>query len=169
MWKVLSLAGKSGNELQMETPDAGASLLPLMLPVEELTADFKGMDLSTGPHLMRFARAELTSRGVKSAIELKGIPDKRRVQVAGIVVIRQRPGTAKGFVFITLEDETGFVNVVVKPDLTERFGRVVTDSRALLVTGELQKTDGVINVIGKSFIPMEFGPADLKVNSRDFH
>jgi error-prone DNA polymerase len=169
MWKVLSLAGKSGNELQMETPDAGASLLPLMLPVEELTADFKGMDLSTGPHLMRFARAELTSRGVKSAIELKGIPDKRRVQVAGIVVIRQRPGTAKGFVFITLEDETGFVNVVVKPDLARQFGRVVTDSKALLVTGELQKTDGVINVIGKSFIPMEFGSADLKVKSRDFH
>jgi error-prone DNA polymerase len=90
------------------------------------------------------------------------------VQVAGIIVIRQRPGTAKGFLFITMEDEAGFINVVVKPNQVTEFGRVVTDGKALVVAGVLEKKDGVINVIGKDFRPLEFLFQDVQIKSRDF-
>ncbi len=167
-WQIMALTGKSAQELRLKTAERGALLLPVMLPAEELIADFKGMDLSTAPHLMAHVRSQLRERGFKNSTDLISTPDRQRIQVAGIIVIRQRPGTAKGFLFITMEDETGFINVVVKPNQVAEFGRIVTDGKALVVTGVLEKKDGVINVIGKDFRPLEFLFQDVQIKSRDF-
>jgi error-prone DNA polymerase len=169
LWQVMALVGHSQTELQIESDGGGQKLLPEMQPLEFLVADFAGLDLSTGPHLMKFVREEMRKRGIKSSAELKSTPANSKVIVAGIVVIRQRPQTAKGFIFITLEDETGFINIVVKPNMAKQCGRVVTNSKALFVEGDLEKKDGVINVIGRRFQPLEFVQKDLKLKSRDFH
>lgn len=169
LWRVLGLVGHSQTELPLTTSERGQELLPEMQPLEFLIADFQTMDLTTGPHLMKFVRQELTERNIKAAADLTDIPAATRVQVAGVVIIRQRPGTAKGFMFITLEDETGFINIVVKPDMAKHCGRVVSHSQALYVVGELEKRDGVINVIGRRFAPLEFKQTNLQLKSRDFH
>jgi error-prone DNA polymerase len=168
LWRVLGLAGHSQTELPLTTVEQGSDLLPEMEPLEFLVADFQGMDLSTGPHLMKFVREELTERGVKAADDLKSLPSGAKVLVGGVVIIRQRPQTAKGFIFVTLEDETGFINIVVKPHLALTCKRIVTHSKALLVSGEIEKRDGVINVIGKRFAPLEFRQANLRLKSREF-
>ena len=87
---------------------------------ERLQADYAGMGLTIGPHPMALRRDELALRGVLRAADLPQARDGRRVRVAGMVITRQRPGTAKGFVFLTLEDETGISNVIVRPDLFDR-------------------------------------------------
>ena len=84
---------------------------------ERLVADYAGTGLTIGPHPMALRRDELAMRGVLRAIELPKAQAGRRVRVAGMVITRQRPGTAKGFVFLTLEDETGIANIIVRPDL----------------------------------------------------
>jgi DNA polymerase III alpha subunit len=168
-WQVLSLIHQSSAELDIEFEDRGRALLPDMNVAESLSSDFKGMSLSTGPHVMQLAREEMKARGVAAAADLNDIPAGRTVSVAGAVVIRQRPVTAKGFLFITLEDETGFANIVVKPNLTKRFRKQILFSNLLIVRGELEKKDGVINLIGRYFEPFEIkrtGP--IKLKSRDF-
>ena len=87
---------------------------------ERLQADYAGMGLTIGPHPMALRRHDLAMRGVTRASDLPSARDGRRVRVAGMVITRQRPGTAKGFVFLTLEDETGVSNVIVRPDLFDR-------------------------------------------------
>lgn len=169
LWQVMSLVGHSQTELDIETSDQGRELLPEMQPLEFLIADFAGMDLSTGPHLMRFIREQMRQRGIKSAAEINDIASGKMVTVAGVVIIRQRPVTAKGFLFITLEDETGFLNIVVKPNMSKQYDRMVRLSKALVVVGELEKRDGVTNVIGTRFAPLEFVQEDMKLKSRDFH
>ena len=84
---------------------------------ERLIADYSGTGLTVGPHPLTFRRHELAMRGVLPAIELPKARAGRRVRTAGMVITRQRPGTAKGFVFLTLEDETGIANIIVRPDL----------------------------------------------------
>jgi error-prone DNA polymerase len=90
------------------------------------------------------------------------------VTVAGVVVIRQRPMTAKGFMFLTLEDETGFLNIVVKPKLVERFRKELIYTGALVVRSIVERQDGVINVIGQTFTPLNFSDAGIGMKSRDF-
>src|SRR4029450_3786847 len=97
------------------SPDSGP--LKSMTASERLLADYAGMSLTIGPHPMALRRAELALRGVLRARELRQGRQGRRVRVAGAVITRQRPGTAKGFVFLTLEDETGIANIIVRPDL----------------------------------------------------
>ena len=80
----------------------------------------------------------------------------------------QRPMTAKGFVFLTMEDETGFINVVVKPQLMKKFRREIVLSKALLVRGLVEKKDGVINVIGHQFYPLTFASEEINLRARDF-
>jgi error-prone DNA polymerase len=169
LWQVMSLEGHSQIELPIENIEQGEKMLPEMEPLEFLISDFAGLDLSTGPHLMKFVREQLKRRRIKSAAELEEVDSGAMVSVAGVVIIRQRPMTAKGFIFITLEDETGFVNVVVKPNMAKQCGKVVSRARALLVEGELEKRDGVINVIGARFSPLEFLQDNVKLKSRDFH
>jgi error-prone DNA polymerase len=113
---------------------------------DRLQADYAGMGLTIGPHPMSLRRAEMALRGVLRAVDLPNARNGRRVRVAGMVITRQRPGTAKGFVFLTLEDETGISNVIIRPDLFDRQRMAVVRQPFLIVDGVLQHQDGVISV-----------------------
>ena len=122
------------------------SPLKSMTPPERLMADYAGTSLTIGPHPLALRRAELALRGVLRAIDLPRGRHGRRVRVAGAVITRQRPGTAKGFVFLTLEDETGIANVIVTPDLFTEYRRAIVGEPYLLVEGILQIQEGVTAV-----------------------
>jgi error-prone DNA polymerase len=126
-------------------PDMNSPLQP-MTPPERLMADYAGTSLTIGPHPLALRRAELALRGVLRASDLPHGRHGRRVRVAGAVITRQRPGTAKGFVFLTLEDETGIANVIVRPDLFSEQKRAIVGEPYLLVEGTLQIQEGVTSV-----------------------
>jgi error-prone DNA polymerase len=123
-----------------------SSPLRSMTPPERLMADYAGTSLTIGPHPMSMRRAELALRGVLRASDLPRGRHGRRVRVAGAVITRQRPGTAKGFVFLTLEDETGIANVIVRPDLFTEHKTAIVGEPYLLVEGTLQIQEGVTSV-----------------------
>jgi error-prone DNA polymerase len=150
LWQV-EWAGKPEGPLLRQQSDwlrDDDHALPLrqMNTEERLIADFAGTGLTTDKHPMYHRRSELRSRGVLSSDELRRCRDGEFVRAAGCVIARQRPGTAKGFIFISMEDETGIANVIVTPDLYDRDRLLVTQSRFLLVEGVLQNQDGVIHV-----------------------
>jgi error-prone DNA polymerase len=120
--------------------------LPDMSPLDRTLADYKGSGMTVGPHIMTHLRAELARAGVLRAVDLQRARDGQWVKSAGLVIVRQRPGTAKGFCFITLEDETGTNNAVVVPDMFQRYRSVIHTAALLLIEGPLQKVDGVIHV-----------------------
>ena len=109
-------------------------------------ADYAGTSLTIGPHPLALRRQELALRGVLRAVDLPRGRHGRRVRIAGAVITRQRPGTAKGFVFLTLEDETGIANIIVRPDLFGAERATVIGAPFLLVEGILQNVDGVTSV-----------------------
>jgi len=137
-----------------------------MTASERLQADYAGMGLTIGPHPMALRRGDLALRGVLRAVDLPKSRDGRRVRVAGMVITRQRPGTAKGFVFLTLEDETGISNVIIRPDLFDRERMVVIRKPFLIVEGILQHQDGVLSVRAERVDGMEGGAA---VDAHDFY
>jgi error-prone DNA polymerase len=141
--------------------------LPPMTAEERLVADYAGTHLTIGPHPMAMRRSELAMRGVLRAIDLPRAPNGRRIRVAGTVITRQRPGTAKGFVFLTLEDETGIANVIVRPDLFDRERFTVLDEKFLLVDGILQNQDGVTSVKAERLHGL--GGLAIDLESHDFH
>jgi error-prone DNA polymerase len=126
----------------------GPTVSPLreMTTPERLVADYAGTGVTLGPHPMALRRAELAARGVRRARDLAAGPDGERVRVAGSVIVRQRPGTAKGFVFLSLEDETGIANVIVTPGLFAQRRWALVAEPFLLVEGILQMQDGVVSV-----------------------
>ena len=138
-----------------------------MTSEERLVADYAGMHLTIGPHPMAMRRTELAMRGVLRAIDLPRTRDGRRIRVAGTVITRQRPGTAKGFVFLTLEDETGISNIIVRPDLFTRERFKILEEPFLLVDGVLQNQDGVTSVKAERLHGL--GGAKLDVESHDFY
>jgi error-prone DNA polymerase len=145
------------------------SLTPLqqMTTEERLMADYSGTGLTVGKHPMAYRREELRRNDILSADELKNHPHGRLVRAAGCVIARQRPGTAHGFIFISMEDETGIANVIVTPDLYEQDRMVVTRSKFILAEGLLQNQDGVIHV--KATRLMILSDLTLGVRSHDFH
>ena len=139
------------------TPEAcapqntGSPLLPMTLP-ERVKADYETMNLTTGPHPMKLLRQSL--QNIWRAIDLLHARHGSTIQIAGNVICRQRPGTAKGFVFISLEDETGVSNAIVEPDLFERFRLVITEEAFLLIRGEVQNSDGVVLIKARDIRPL---------------
>ena len=131
---------------QSPTPNPQQGPLPPMTQTDRLVADYEGTGLTIGPHPMALKRADLVVRGVLRAIDLPRVRDGRRVRVAGSVITRQRPGTAKGFVFLTLEDETGIANIIVRPDLFDRERMAIVSEPFLLIEGTLQNQEGVTSV-----------------------
>jgi DNA polymerase III alpha subunit len=114
-----------------------------MSAVERTLADYKSSGLTVGPHIMKHLREALSREGVLRAVDLRNVRDGRWVKIAGLVIVRQRPGTAKGFCFLTLEDETGTANAVVVPDMFQRYRSLIHTAALLLVEGPLQKvTEG---------------------------
>jgi error-prone DNA polymerase len=149
-------------------PKQARSPLPEMSGSEEMAADFRGTGMSTGPHPMAFVRAELDREGIVRAADLAKLPSGQRARVAGIVVVRQRPGTAKGFVFVTVEDETGFANAIVAPRCFEAYRNTIVAVNAVLMEGMVQNQDGVISLKADHFEPLQPRLAGIDV-SRDFH
>ncbi len=154
---------KTENDLHRE------ERIPEMTPLEEITTDFKMMNLSTEEHLMKFYRAWAMAHGIYSCHDLKIAEHGRKLTVAGGVICRQRPSTAKGFVFITLEDETGMANVIIKPAKFEEYRQTILAESFLAVTGKLQSEQGVINVIADRVEALPSLPGSPKMPSRNFH
>ncbi|CAN5580565.1 hypothetical protein BH23ACI1_BH23ACI1_28850 [soil metagenome] len=157
--------GTEGAEPAEETPvcspppPAGdTSPLHPMTPSERLMADYAGTSLTIGPHPVAHRRAELALRGVLRASDLPQGRHGRRVRVAGAVITRQRPGTAKGFVFLTLEDETGIANIIVRPDLYAEQRGIIVGAPYLLVEGTLQIQEGVTSVKAERVASLAGGP-----------
>ena len=146
-----------------------SSLAPLrqMTTEERLMADYAGTGLTVGKHPMAYQRDQLRREGIRSADELKDLPHSQFVRAAGCVIARQRPGTARGFIFISMEDETGIANVIVTPDLYERDRMVVTRSKFIIAEGPLQNQDGVIHVKATRLQPLT--DLTLEVRPHDFH
>ena len=158
---------KNGPPQAVPTPPRQSrSPLPEMSPFDETLADYGATDLTTGPHLMQHYRAELRGKGVHSTRELTRLPSGRKVATAGAVIVRQRPGTAKGFVFLTLEDECGMAQAIVHPDLFRTYRSLIVGSAGLVVEGILQNDAGQPSVRAERFWALDnFGP----VQSHDFH
>jgi error-prone DNA polymerase len=133
---------------------------------ERLQADYAGTGLTIGPHPMALRRGEMSLRGVLRAVDLPNAKNGRRVRVAGMVITRQRPGTAKGFVFLTLEDETGISNVIIRPDLFDRNRMTVVRQPFLIVDGVLQHQDGVLSVRAERVEGLSGGAS---VDAHDFY
>jgi error-prone DNA polymerase len=128
-------------------PDAG---LPAMPPGEQVVEDYRHLHLSLKGHPLAFLRAELDRRKIRRSEELASLPPDRRLSVAGLVLVRQRPGSAES-VFVTVEDETGIANIIVWPHIFERYRAIVMGARLIAVSGKLQSESGVIHVIAESF------------------
>jgi error-prone DNA polymerase len=150
-------------------------LAPMTLP-ERVKADYETMNLTTGPHPMKLLRESLPN--IWRAIDLVKARHGSTIQIAGNVICRQRPGTAKGFVFISLEDETGVSNAIVEPDLFEHFRLVITEEAFLLIEGEVQNSDNVVLIKAREIRPLLHLPAMLAMQageqlvgseSHDFH
>jgi error-prone DNA polymerase len=141
--------------------------LQQMTTDERLTADYMGTGLTTGPHPMAYHRETLRQDGILSAAELTLGHSNQSVRIAGCVIARQRPGTAKGFVFLSLEDETGIANVILAPDTFEQNRVTVTRNRFLLIEGILQNQDGVIHVKAQQITPLNI--SNVEICSHDFH
>ena len=145
----------------------GESVLPLaaMNPVDRLRADYSGTGLSTGPHPMRLIRAQLPD--IWRASDLAGARSGMVVKIAGQVICRQRPGTAKGFVFVSLEDETGVANAIVTPQLFENFRLRIEEEPFLVIKGVMQNAENVIHVKARSIEALQFRELVLPA-SHDF-
>ena len=135
-----------------ETP--ASSPLPPMTPIEETLADYRLSGLTTGVHLMAHLRERLDRRGILSAAKLREIPDGTWVRTAGHAIVRQRPGSASGYCFVTLEDETGLSNAVLTPEIAKRFRIPLHQAALLEISGPLQRVDGVLHVRAKEIIPL---------------
>jgi error-prone DNA polymerase len=147
--------------------DLDESPLASMNAPERIRADFYGTGMTIGAHPMHFHRAELRARGVLSARELKRIPRGRIVHVAGCVICRQRPGTANGFLFLSLEDETGIANAIVEPALFDAHRATLTGAPYLLITGILQNQQGAVSVKLSNVEPLAVEA--VAAISHDFH
>jgi error-prone DNA polymerase len=167
LWQVEAFHGE--DDLFRHAADTGEEALsPLerMTLLERLHADYTHLSLTTGAHPMRLARPLLP--GVRTAGELRDVPAGERVKICGSVITRQRPGTAKGFCFITLEDETGLANAIVRPRLFEEARLVINLEPALVITGRLQNEKGVIHIMAEDIAGMpELGLPEQA--SHDFH
>ncbi len=170
LWQIERVARRPGPLLEaVESDDALSQRSPLqpMTAEDRLVADFHNTGMTVGPHPLRYHREDLRRRGVITAVELRGLRDGTRVRVAGSVIARQRPGTAKGFVFLSLEDETGISNAILTPQIFREHHVVVVHQQFLLLEGVLQNQENVISVKVQRLHPLFLTKAETV--SHDFH
>jgi error-prone DNA polymerase len=167
LWQVERAVRASGPLLEkLPEPDSPSPLQP-MNHEERLVADFHGTGLTVGPHPMAYRREWLNAMGIRRASELRDLPSGKRLRIGGCVIVRQRPGTAKGFVFLSLEDETGVANAIIAPDLFHRNRLLLASERFLAIEGILQNQDNVISVKAERVQPLFVTKAETI--SHDFH
>jgi error-prone DNA polymerase len=165
LWTAGAVAQARPGRLAGIVTGVSAPPLPAMTEVEENRADLWATGVSPDSHPVQFLRKMLTGCGVVAAEALAGIADRQRVRVAGLVTHRQRPATAGGTLFLNLEDETGLVNVICPEGVWARYRRVARAAPALVVTGQLEKVEGVINLVATR---MERLDLSTPLRSRDF-
>ena len=166
LWMAERAVRPVGPLLEQLEAAEGASPLARMTVEERLTSDFRGTGVTIGRHPMAYRRAEMRALGVTPAAYLARVPSGRLVRIAGSVIVRQRPGTAKGFVFLSMEDETGVMNAIIEPATYDRYKLVVVGEPFLLIDGVLQNQDGVISVkVGR----VAALPAGAAAESHNFH
>jgi len=167
LWQVERVVRRAGELYEdLLEKDGDSPLDPMTIP-ERLNADFRGTGLTIGKHPVAYHRSELNRLGALRSIDISRMRDGNAVRVAGWVIIRQRPGTAKGFMFLTLEDETGVSNVIVTPQLFDQYRLVLIDKPFLMIDGTLQHQDNVVSVKAKHISALSFQLATPP--SRDFH
>ena len=167
LWQVERVARAAGELYEeLHEHDGNSPLAPMTRP-ERMDADFRGTGLTIGRHPVAFHRPELNRLGACRAIDIQQVSNGSAIKVAGWVIVRQRPGTAKGFVFLTLEDETGVTNIIITPQIFDENRLTVVDHPFLLIEGTLQNQDNVVSVKAKRIQSLSF-----KVDappSHDFH
>jgi error-prone DNA polymerase len=167
LWQVEKAVRKTGPLLEGIIELDTSSPLRRMNIEERLVADYHGTGLTTGHHPMAYRREVLSARGIKSAMELKQLPHGKEATVAGCVITRQRPGTAKGIIFMTLEDETGTSRVIISPDFYDKNRMVVLNERFVQVSGVVQNQDNIVHLRARSIQPLSVSAAPTP--SHDFH
>jgi error-prone DNA polymerase len=167
LWQVERAVRVSGPLLEpLPELDSPSPLQP-MNHEERLVADFHGTGMTVGPHPMAYRRDWLNAMGIRRASELRDLPSGKRLRIGGCVITRQRPGTAKGFVFVSLEDETGVANAIITPDLFHQNRLLLASERFLAIEGILQNQDNVISVKAERVLPLFVTKAET--TSHDFH
>jgi error-prone DNA polymerase len=171
MWALRGLdertaRGSLGRAMDVDEP--APAFAPLSAR-EETAFDIWGTGVTTGPQPIAHYRAKLDEYDAIPAERLGAMPNHLVCKVGGMVITRQRPGTAKGFVFLTLEDETGLVNVIVNPKVYERNRRLIRASTALVIEGTLQKDQGTLDILAKRFWPLETDDTIAGIHARNFH
>lgn len=174
LWQIERVSRSAGPLLEeMDASDSAAFHVSASSPLapmgieERLVSDFQGTGMTVGPHPMGYYRKEMKKQGVRSAIELTQMPNGASVRVAGSVIARQRPGTAKGFVFLSLEDETGIANAIITPQIYEQNHLTIVHQQFLLIDGKLQNQDNVVSVKAERVLPLKITKAETA--SHDFH
>jgi len=166
LWMAERAVRPVGPLLEQLEAVEGVSPLERMTVEERLTSDFRGTGVTIGRHPMAYRRMEMQALGVTPAAYLARVPHGRLVRIAGSVIVRQRPGTAKGFVFLSMEDETGVMNAIIEPATYDRYKLVVAGEPFLLIDGVLQNQDGVISVKVGRVAALAAGAA---AESHNFH
>lgn len=168
LWQASWRGRGAGSLLQPVTEtDPQSPLLPMTIE-ERLVADSVGTGMTLGKHPMTHRRAELDQMRVTPAAALASVPNGRTVRVAGNVIVRQRPGTAKGVTFLSLEDETGISNVVVMPNLFDDYRLAIVSNPWLLVEGRMQNVDNVTHILAERVTALS-NPLSIGARSHDFH
>ena len=153
LWQLRTLARQPKQAIPLNLPTVQVPL-PGMTLEDELAADYQIQGLSARHHPMEVFRSEVSKDKVVKSSDIAAIPSGTKVRVAGCVVCRQAPGTAKGHVFVTLEDEHGLMNVILRPSVYEKYRQVARLEPIIVVEGILQKNDGVVNVVAERLHPI---------------
>ncbi len=171
LWQALAQEKKPLNQPlldRLETEDDLVSSLPTMSLQQQVVHDYRSVGLSLKAHPMSFYRQQLDSMRITKNADLGDRRDNQFIRVAGLVILRQRPSTAKGITFVTIEDETGTANLVVKQNIWQRYYRIARRSPAWIAYGKLEKKNGVIHVVVNRLEDMSDRLKDLAIKSRDF-
>ena len=167
LWQVEKAAQRVGKLLEGVIEQDSISPLKQMEVEERLVSDYHGTGLTTGPHPMFYRRAEMHRMNIKSAAEMRAMAHGKRATVAGAVITRQRPGTASGLIFLTLEDETGYANVIVMPHVYEEYRQAVLEPKFIRVSGTVQNQDGIVHLKAEHVEALSVSAAPMA--SHDFH
>ncbi len=176
LWAAQALDGEQAVEtlpLFATVPQEGIHMeaemaLPRMLPGEEVLSDYRSLTFSLKAHPVSFLRADMTRAGLRRAVDLETLRSGDKILIAGLVLVRQRPGSAKGVIFMTIEDETGVANIIVWPKVFERYRAIVMGARFVCLRGKLQKADGVIHVVADHLVDATVRLGILQRDLKDF-
>jgi error-prone DNA polymerase len=169
LWEILALRDGEPTLYDRLDPDEPRPVLPPCDLQEQIVQDYDAIGLSLTAHPISLVRGELAAIGVSPNEVLAGLPQGRRVAVSGLVLVRQRPGTAKGVVFMTLEDETGVANLIIRPRVWERWRRAARGSAAVVAEGTIERQGAVVHVMAARITGLSERIEQFGSQSRDFH